>query len=105
MLAAQANIVVTGMNLVEPMDGVELISRLRHDDAEVEECDVCLPKLCLPNDLLGVVRRWLRCHAFADGRHTAGLSASVTQIGGARWVCERDAVRHRPPSVRAIPCP
>jgi CheY-like chemotaxis protein len=32
MLAPQADIVVTGMNLDDPMDGVELVSRLRHND-------------------------------------------------------------------------
>jgi CheY-like chemotaxis protein len=32
MLASQADIVVTGMILDDPMDGVELVSRLRHDD-------------------------------------------------------------------------
>jgi two-component system cell cycle response regulator DivK len=73
MLAPQADIVVTGMNLDDPMDGVELVSRLRHNDrtrstpiivltacvwpkervrAEGAGCDVFLPKPCLPNDLL-----------------------------------------------------
>jgi two-component system, cell cycle response regulator DivK len=73
MLAPQADIVVTGMNLNDPMDGVELVSRLRHNDrtrstpiivltacvwpkermrAEGAGCDVFLPKPCLPNDLL-----------------------------------------------------
>ena len=32
MLAPQADIVVTGIILDDPMDGVELVSRLRHDD-------------------------------------------------------------------------
>jgi CheY-like chemotaxis protein len=78
--APQADIVVTGMNLDDPMDGVELVSRLRHDDctrstpiivltacawpkdrarAEGAGCDVFLPKPCLPNDLLGEVRQLL----------------------------------------------
>jgi len=73
MLAPQADIVVTGINLDETMDGVELVSRLRHDDctrstpiivltacawptdrerAEGAGCDVFLLKPCLPNDLL-----------------------------------------------------
>ena len=72
MLAPQADIVVTAMNLNDPMDGVELISRLRHNDctrstpiivltacgsptdlqrAEGAGCDVFLLKPCLPNDL------------------------------------------------------
>jgi CheY-like chemotaxis protein len=80
MLAPQADIVVTGMNLDDPMDGVELVSRLRHNDctrstpiivltgcvwpkerarAEGAGCDVFLPKPCLPNDLLGKVRQLL----------------------------------------------
>ena len=80
MLAPQADIVVTGMNLDDPMDGVELVSRLRHNDctrstpiivltacvwpkerarAECAGCDVFLPKPCLPNDLLGEVRQLL----------------------------------------------
>jgi two-component system, cell cycle response regulator DivK len=73
--APQADIVVTGMNLDDPMDGVgvELVARLRHDDctrstpiivltacawpkdrerAEGAGCDVFLLKPCLPNDLL-----------------------------------------------------
>lgn len=80
MLAPQADIVVAGMNLDDPMDGVELVSRLRHNDrtrstpiivltacvlpkerarAEGAGCDVFLPKPCLPNDLLGEVRQLL----------------------------------------------
>jgi CheY-like chemotaxis protein len=79
-LAPQADIVVTGMNLDDPMDGVELASRLRKDDctkfmpiivltacaypkdrerAEGAGCDVFLPKPCLPDDLLGEVRQLL----------------------------------------------
>ena len=80
MLAPQADIVVTGIILDDPMDGVELVSRLRHNDctrstpiivltacvwpkerarAEGAGCDVFLPKPCLPNDLLGEVRQLL----------------------------------------------
>lgn len=80
MLAPQANIVVTGINLDEAMDGVELVSRLRHNDrtrftpiivltacvwpkerarAEGAGCDVFLPKPCLPTDLLGEMRQLL----------------------------------------------
>ena len=78
MLAPEADIVVTGIILDDPMDGVELVSRLRHDDctrstpivvmtacawlkdrerAERAGCDVFLPKPCLPNDLLDEVRQ------------------------------------------------
>ena len=80
MLAPQADIVVTGIILDDPMDGLELVSRLRHDDctrstpivvltacawpkdrarAEGAGCDVFLPKPCLPNDLLGKVQQLL----------------------------------------------
>jgi two-component system cell cycle response regulator DivK len=80
MLAPQADIVVTGMTLDDPIDGVELVSRLRHDEctrsapvivltacawptdrerAEGAGCDVFLPKPCLPNDLLAAVRQLL----------------------------------------------
>ena len=80
LLAPQADIVVTGIILDDSMDGVELVSRLRHDDctrstpvvvltactwpkdrarAEGAGCDVFLPKPCLPNDLLGEVQQLL----------------------------------------------
>lgn len=80
MLASQADIVVTGLILDDPTDGVELISRLRHDygtrftpvivltacawpkdraRAEDAGCDVFLPKPCLPHNLLGKVRQLL----------------------------------------------
>ena len=74
------------------MDGVELVSRLRHDDwtrstpiivltacawpkdrarAEGAGCDVFLLKPCLPNDLLGEVRQLLAATRSqrADTRH------------------------------------
>ena len=78
--APQADIVVTGLNLDDPMDGVELVSRLRHNEntrstpiivltacgwpkerarAEGAGCDVFLSKPCLPNNLLGEVRQLL----------------------------------------------
>ena len=80
MLAPQADIVVTGIRLNDPMDGVEIVSRLRHNDrtrstpiivltacvspkerarAEEAGCDVFLLKPCLPNDLLGEVGQLL----------------------------------------------
>ena len=94
MLVSQADIVVTGMNLDDPMDGVELVSRLRHDDwtrstpiivltacawpkdrerAEGAGCDVFLPKPCLPNELLGEVRQLLTATSSqtADRPHVA----------------------------------
>ncbi len=78
MLATRADIVVTGIHLDDSMDGVELVSRLRHDDgtksipiivltgcewpdnrerAEGAGCDLFLAKPCLPSDLLGHVRQ------------------------------------------------
>ena len=104
VLAPQADIMVTGINLDDPMDGVELVSRLRHDDgtmhtpiivltacawsrdrerAEHAGCDVFLPKPCLPNDLLREVRRLLAANASADRRNTACISASFTRHGAA----------------------
>jgi DNA-binding response OmpR family regulator len=80
LMAPLADIVVTGITLDDPIDGVDLVSRLRHDDgtrsmplivltacawpndracAEGAGCDVFLPKPCLPTDLLGEVRRLL----------------------------------------------
>ena len=81
MLAPHADIVVTGIRLDGPMDGVELVSRVRHDAAtrhtpiivltacagprdrqraEGAGCDAFMPKPCLPNDLLIEVRRLVR---------------------------------------------
>jgi two-component system cell cycle response regulator DivK len=80
ILAPRADIVITGISLDDPMDGVELVARLRHDDstrslpivvltacawstdrerAEGAGCDVFLPKPCLPNALLGEVQQLL----------------------------------------------
>jgi two-component system, cell cycle response regulator DivK len=105
MLAPQADIVVTGMTLDGPMDGVELVSRLRYDDgtrstpiivltacawptdrerADRAGCDVFLPKPCLPNDLLGEVRELLTAtrsrtadtpHVFGHPSHHMGRRA------------------------------
>jgi two-component system, cell cycle response regulator DivK len=99
MLAAEADIIVTGIILDDPIDGVELVSRLRHDDstmhkpiivlsacayrrdrvrAEDAGCDVFLPKPCLPSDLLREVRRLLpatNCgNVSADWRKMACIS-------------------------------
>jgi CheY-like chemotaxis protein len=78
--APRADIVVTGMNVSSPMDGVALVSRLRRSQrtrltpiivltasvwvfdrtrAESVGCDVFLSKPCLPTDLLGHVRQLL----------------------------------------------
>ena len=86
MLAGQADIVITGINLDDPMDGVELVSGLRQDAgtrstpivvltacawpedrerAEGAGCDLFLPKPCLPNDLLGEVQQLLNAHTCA----------------------------------------
>ena len=79
-LAPPADIVVTAMQLDDLVDGVELVSRLRHDDctkskpiivltacasdrdrerAQGAGCNVFLPKPCLPNALLGELRQLL----------------------------------------------
>jgi two-component system cell cycle response regulator DivK len=108
MLAPQADIVVTGMNLDDPMDGVELVSRLRHDDctrstpiivltacawpkdrerAEGAGCDVFLPKPCLPNDLLGEVRQLLAAtrSQTADTPHVFQLPSHRTARHAHGW--------------------
>ena len=104
MLASQADIVVTGMILDDAMDGVELVSRLRHDDctrstpiivltacvwpkerarAEGAGCDVFLPKPCLPNDLLGKVQQLLT----ATRSQTAAHRMPFSNLHTARRVC------------------
>ena len=108
MQAPQADIVVTGMNLDDPMDGVELVSRLRHDDrtrstpiivltacawpkdrerAEGAGCDVFLLKPCLPSDLLREVRQLLtatRSQA-ADTPHVFQLPSHRTVRHAHGW--------------------
>ena len=80
MLAPKADIIVTGIVLDDDIDGVELVSHLRHHDgtmhtpiivltacaarkdrerAEHAGCDVFMSKPCLPSDLLREVRRLL----------------------------------------------
>ena len=97
----EADIVVTGMNLDDPMDGVELVSRLRHHDctrstpiivltacvwpkervrAEGAGCDVFLPKPCLPNDLLGEVQQLLT----ATRSQTAVMSRRLRRCATSR---------------------
>ena len=99
-LAPLADIVITGIHLDDPMDGVELVSRLRHDDgtkatpivvltacawpkdrarAEGAGCDLLLPKPCLPNDLLDEVRQLL-----AGPRPQAAVIPDVFQNHTAR---------------------
>lgn len=79
-LASRADVIVTGIKLDDAVDGVELVSRLRHADAtkrtpivvltacaeqsdrrraQQAGCDTFLPKPCLPNELLRQVRRLL----------------------------------------------
>jgi two-component system cell cycle response regulator DivK len=79
-VAADADVIVTGLRLPEDMDGIAFIARLKGDDrtrqipiivltacalrsdrerAERAGCDVFKPKPCLPDDLLREVRRLL----------------------------------------------
>lgn len=95
LLARQADIVVTGIFLDGPADGVELIVGLRDDDAtrrtpiivltacawprdreraEHAGCDVFLPKPCLPDDLLREVRLLL---SSATSWRAQGISAAA----------------------------
>lgn len=108
MLAPRADIVVTGIILDGPMDGVELVSRLRHDDctrstpivvltacawpkdrerAEGAGCDVFLPKPCLPNDLLGAVQQLLTAtrSQTADAPHVLERSSHCTARHAQGW--------------------
>jgi CheY-like chemotaxis protein len=92
-LAAKADVIVTGVHLPGPMDGIEFIIRLRNDAstkhvpvivltasawitdqrrAEQAGCDLFLAKPCLPVDLLRHVREVVAC---AKLRH-AGQSRS-----------------------------
>lgn len=82
--ARQADIVVTGIPLDGPADGIELVSRLRSGDGARDTpiivlsacatardrqraahagCDLFLPTPCLPQDLLREVRGLLRSAA------------------------------------------
>ena len=108
MLAPQADIVVTGMNLDDPMDGVELVSRLRHDGgtrsmpiivltacaspkdrerAEGAGCDVFLLKPCLPDDLLREVWQLLEAARLqaADTPHVVQLPSHRTLRQAHGW--------------------
>jgi two-component system, cell cycle response regulator DivK len=108
MLAPQTDIVVTGMNLDDPMDGIELVSRLRHNNctrstpiivltacawpkdrarAEGAGCDLFLPKPCLPNDLLGEVRQLLAVTRpqTADTPHVFELPSHLTARHAHGW--------------------
>lgn len=116
LLARQADIIVTGILLDGPADGIELIVRLRDHDAtrhtpiivltacawprdreraEHAGCDVFLPKPCLPVDLLREVQLLLS----APGRHygeCTGVSAAARTSRGA----PASAVMCRPPIFR-----
>lgn len=94
--AGDADVIVTGIILDGPEDGVELVSRLRadvatrhtpiivltacasakdHARAAHAGCDAFLPKPCLPNDLLFEVRKlFLRARR---QRHNARTDASA----------------------------
>lgn len=95
-LARQADIIVTGITLDGPADGLELITRLRGDDgtrhtpiivltawvrererAEHAGCDVFLPKPCLPNDLLHAVQMLLSTPPRPYGEFTGASTAAM----------------------------
>jgi two-component system, cell cycle response regulator DivK len=92
-LATTTDVIVTGIRVAGPFDGVELIRRLRANDrttqkpilvvtacalppdeqrARVAGCDVFLPKPCLPETLLAVIRHVLRTGALPLVRATRG---------------------------------
>jgi two-component system, cell cycle response regulator DivK len=89
-VAPEADVIVTGIVLDDTVDGVELVSRLRGDNATMHKpiivltacawhrnreraehagCDVFLSKPCLPDTLLREVRRLLlpTTHARLEG--------------------------------------
>ena len=100
VLAPHADIIVTGIMLDGPTDGIALVRRLRADActkhtpiivlttcvwprdrqrAERAGCDVFLPKPCLPNDLLREVRLLLSATRARQGRRfTRGIKAACT---------------------------
>ena len=78
--AAEADVIVTGIRVPGPFDGIELVHRLRadratkqrpvivltastrqadHDGAACAGCDAFLLKPCLPDALVGEIRRLL----------------------------------------------
>ena len=93
--AAEADVVVTGILLSGPDDGIDLIQRLRRDDrtralpvivltacvfeterrrAEDAGCQAFLPKPCLPETLLAEIQRVLVPKAQLDKLEAAGES-------------------------------
>lgn len=77
-LAVTADVIVTGIRVSEPFDGIELVRRLRADgrtkhkpviiltacawqsdpsEADGAGCDAFLPKPCLPDELVAEIRR------------------------------------------------
>jgi CheY-like chemotaxis protein len=90
VIAPKADIVITGILLPGPIDGIELIRRLRVDDVTRETpvivltscawnsereravqggCDAFLAKPCLPEDLVREVQRLLAAAKRLDPRH------------------------------------
>jgi CheY-like chemotaxis protein len=97
MLAPQADIIVTGI-ILDDVDGIELVSRLRDDDstrrtpvivltacawpsdrerAEHAGCNVFLSKPCLPNDLMREVRRLLSA---TRARHNGFTDTAMPRV-------------------------
>jgi len=95
-IAATADVIVTGILLPGPMDGVEFLGRLKADDhtknipvivltscafqhererATEAGCDVFLTKPCLPDELLTQVRRVLALRSVPKP-HPAGVPPS-----------------------------
>lgn len=116
LLARQADIIVAGILLDGAADGIELIVRLRDDDAtrhtpiivltacawprdreraEHAGCDVFLAKPCLPVDLLREVRLLLSAPGRRYGGCTGVSAAARTSRGELA-----SAVMYRPPIFR-----
>jgi two-component system, cell cycle response regulator DivK len=97
--ASHADVVVTGIRVNGPFDGIELVSRLRADGAtrdkpvivltacalepdrqraEAVGCDAFLPKPCLPETLATEIRRTAALSA-AGRRRSHGLRARAAK--------------------------
>jgi CheY-like chemotaxis protein len=90
--AAQADVIVTGIRVPGPFNGIELVHRLRsdhttkeravivlaasamhteRDDAARAGCDAFLLKPCLPDALVGEIRRLLTIRRLRGSPHRA----------------------------------
>jgi len=112
-LAITADVIVTGLRVAGPFDGIELIRRLRADDrttdrpivvltacawdadreaAEQAGCAAFLAKPCLPERLLGEIRRVLR-----KRRARSPIAGGRGRVATVRLTSGRSGDRADPP--------